>query len=128
MIGPSMIDPILDELEAELGETIPQVVIESERRFVRTGFVPVEDLVNEDILRSRIALRGFGNLREVKMGKKGVRLLIENATQHLIGVGMAQGLFELAFNVESYVDWEFSEDGDLELEVYPKNIKKAVGG
>jgi hypothetical protein len=128
MIGPSMIDPILDELEAELGETIPQVVIEAERRFVRTGFVPVEDLVNEDILRSRIALRGFGNLREVKMGKKGVRLHIENATQHLIGVGMAQGLFELAFNVESYVDWEFSEDGDLELEVYPKNIKKAVGG
>ena len=128
MIGPSMIDPILDELEAELGETIPRIVIEPERRFVRKGFVPVEDLVNEDILRTRIALRGFGNLREVKMGRKGIHLLMENATQPLIGVGMAQGLFELAFDVDSKVEWELSEDGDLELEVYPKNIKKVVGG
>jgi len=128
MIGPSMIDPILDELEAELGEAIPHMVIEAERRFVRAGFVPVEDLVDEDILRTRIALRGFGNLREVKMGSRGVRLRLENATQHLIGVGMAQGLFELAFNVESEVDWEFHEDGDLELEVCPRNVRKAVGG
>jgi hypothetical protein len=128
MIGPSMIDPILDELEAELGETIRHVVIETERQFVKTGFVSVEDLVDEEYIRKRIALRGLGNISNIEIDEKCVRIRMENAALHLMGVGIAQGIFEMAFNVQSEVDWEFSDDGVLEIEVRPMIIRKAVGG
>lgn len=39
---------------------------------------------------------------------------------HLIVVGLVQGLYELAFDIESKVDWELSEAGDLKIEVTPK--------
>jgi hypothetical protein len=128
MIGPSMIDPILDELEAELGETIRQVVIEAERQFVQTGFVSIDEVVDEGYIRKRIALRGLGNISNIDIDEKCVRVRLENAALHLMGIGIAQGFFELAFNVESEVDWELSEDGVLEIEVRPKIIRKAVGG
>ncbi len=37
-------------------------------------------------------------------------------------VGLVQGLFEMAFGIESSVDWELSPDGDLEVEVIPKGV------
>jgi hypothetical protein len=128
MIGPSMIDPILDELEEELGETIRQVVIEAERQFVQTGFVSIDEVIDEQYIRKRIALRGLGNISNIDIDEKCVRIRLENAALHLMGVGIAQGFFELAFNVESEVDWELNEDGVLEIEVRPKSIREAVGG
>ncbi|MDY6796543.1 MAG: hypothetical protein SWK76_14885 [Actinomycetota bacterium] len=118
--GPSMIDPVFEDLEQELGDSIPRVVVEAQKRFVKTGFFSVGEVDDEASLRSRLALRGLGNMVEVRMGRKGVRLVLENAALHLLGVGMAQGLYELAFNVESEVDWELSEDGVLHIEVNPK--------
>ena len=35
-------------------------------------------------------------------------------------VGLAQGIFEMAFDVDSNVDWELSGEGDLEVRVTPK--------
>ena len=128
MTGPSMIEPILDELEEAIGETISHLVIDAEMRFAKTGFVAIEELVDEDYIRRQLALRGMGNLSQLKIGEKSVRLRLENAALHLMGVGIAQGIFELAFNVQSEVDWELSEDGVLEIEVRPMIIRKAVGG
>jgi len=128
MIGPSMIDPILDELEEELGESVRRVVIEAERRFVQTGFVSIDEVVDEEYIRKRIALRGLGNISNIDIDEKRVRIRLENAALHLMGVGIAQGFFELAFNVESEVDWELSKDGVLDIEVRPRIIQKAVGG
>jgi hypothetical protein len=119
LTGPSMIDPIFDELEEELGDTIPRVVVEAQKRFIRSGFVGVAEVVSEENMRMQMALRGLGNLRELKMGKKGVRARIENIALPLLAVGSTQGLYEKAFDIDSDVEWELTEDGDLEVEVFP---------
>ena len=120
MTGPSMIDPIFDELEEELGEAIPRVVVEAQKRFVKSGFFAVEEVVSEENMREKLAVRGLGYLRYLRMGRKGVQLRMENVALPLMGVGLAQGLFEKAFQVESEVEWEFAGDGDLLVEVMPR--------
>jgi hypothetical protein len=45
---------------------------------------------------------------------------LDNAILHLMVVGLVQGLYELAFDIESEVDWELSGGGHLEIEVTPK--------
>lgn len=120
MTGPSMIDPIFDELEEELGEAIPRVVVEAQKRFVRSGFFAVDEVISEENTRMQMALRGLGNLKELKMGRKGVRARIENVALPLLAVGSTQGLFDKAFNMESEVEWELTDDGDLEVEVFPR--------
>ncbi len=76
----------------ELGETIPSVVIEAQRRFTKTGFYSIDQVQNEDEFRTQLALRGLGNLRMIRMGTRGLRMRIDNAATHLMTVGMAQGL------------------------------------
>ena len=44
---------------------------------------------------------------------------MENAALPLLTVGLTQGTFEKAFDVNSEVEWELSEDGDLNIEVSP---------
>ena len=120
MTGPSMIDPIFDDLQEELGETIPNVVVEAQKRFIRSGFFGVEEVLGEDEMRTQLALRGLGNLTELKMGSKGVQVTVENTAIPLLMVGLAQGLFEKAFNKDSDVDWELTADGTLLVEVKPR--------
>jgi hypothetical protein len=120
MLGPAMMDPIFKALEGELGETIPKVVVEAQRRFVKTGFYPMDILESEDDFRDQLALKGLGNLKSLKMDGKGLRMRLDNACLHLLTTGLAQGAFELAFGVDSSAEWELSKEGDLELTVAPK--------
>jgi len=117
-------DAIFAELEREFGKIIPRAVVEAQRRFVKTGFCSIEEVGDEGGIRTQLALRGLGDLREIKMGKRGVRMRLDNAGLHLMVVGLVQGLFEMAFGIESSVDWELSPDGDLEVEVIPKGVKE----
>jgi len=126
MLGPELLDALFRALEAELGETIPRVAVEAQRRFTKTGFYSIEEVSDEGDFRTQLALRGLGNLQEIKMGSRGMSMRIDNAAGHLLTVGMAQGLFEMAFDVESDVEWELSEEGDLELEVRPKAVMDTV--
>lgn len=121
MTGPALIDPIFEELEEELGKTIPQVVVEAQKRFVKSGFFAVEEVTTEEGMRDKLAVRGLGYLEYLRMGKRGVELKMVNVALPLLGVGLAQGLFEKAFNIESRVEWELKEDGDLFIEVTPKS-------
>jgi len=125
LVGPHVIDPVFEELEKELGEAIPAAVVEAQRRFVKKGY-SITEIGDEGDFRTQIALRGLGNLREIKMGAKGLRIRIDNAANYLMTAGLAQGLFEMAFDVESHVDWEVSEDGDLEVEVTQQGIREPV--
>jgi hypothetical protein len=120
VLGPAELDPIFTALEAELDDTIPSVVIEAQRRFVKTGFYPIDLLESEENLRTQLALRGVGNVREVKLYRKGARLRLDNACLHLLTIGLVQGIFEMTFDVESNVNWEVSKEGDLELEIVSK--------
>ncbi len=119
LLGPHMVDPTFEELERELGEDISQVVIEAQRRFSHTGFYAVAEIISEEAVRVELAVRGVGNLRELKMGKRGVTLRVDNVCLHLMVIGLAQGLFEMAFGVNSELDWTLSDDCTLELTIIP---------
>ena len=96
-----------------------EVVIEAQRRFVRGGYYSVSEVRGEPRMREVLALRGMGELLELKLGRKGVELRLANAALPLMGVGLTQGLYELAFGIESRVTWSFSEEGLLEVSVSP---------
>jgi len=117
MLGPEMQDPLFEELEKELGEAIPRAVVEAERRFIASGPYSIEELSDEDQFRMLLALRGMGNLREVTMDRRSMVMRIDNAANRLMAVGVAQGLFDKAYGLESHAEWEISENGDLQLEI-----------
>lgn len=118
--GPNELEPVFQELEAELGDTIPAVVVESQRRLTRSGLYPEEMLGDIDKSRAQLALRGLGSLKDLEVDRQGLRMRLNNTTLHLIIVGMMQGLFELAYDTDTEVDFEFTEESDLELEIKPK--------
>ncbi len=119
LIAPSMMESVLSELEDELGPTIPEVVIEAQRRFVRGGFYRIDEVVGEQEMRDELALRGLGEIKRLSLGRRGVELHLDNPRLHLIVVGITQGLFELAFGIESRVEWELDEAGSLRVKVTP---------
>jgi hypothetical protein len=126
IMGGGLLDPLFYELEAELGETINRTVVEAQRRFVKTGFYSIEEVGDEGDIRTQLALRGLGNLKEIKMGKRGVRVRLDNATLYLMVVGLIQGLFEMAFGIDSDVEWVFTGEGNLEVEVTPRVTQVSV--
>ena len=120
MLGPAALDAIFEELEKELGENIPEVVIEAQRRFVKAGFSSSQEVRGVEDFRQELALRGAGNLKEFEADKDGLRVRIENPCLYLMLVGLIQGLFELAFGREGDVEWELAGDGDLTVKVTSK--------
>jgi hypothetical protein len=72
------------------------------------------------ILRAQLALRGLGNLRELQVSEKGLGMRLENTVLHLMTTGLMQGLFEIAYDLDSSVEWEHSAEGDLEVEITPR--------
>ncbi|MBC7230562.1 MAG: hypothetical protein H5T74_09280 [Actinobacteria bacterium] len=116
--GPSALEVVLEDLQAELGEEVPAAVIEAERRFVK------ERARRRDWRRGRTtfnrlsALRGMGNVTRFEADEKHLSLTIENACLPLLMVGMAQAIYELALNRESSrYEYHFADDGDLSIEV-----------
>ncbi|MBN2026032.1 MAG: hypothetical protein JW854_04665 [Actinobacteria bacterium] len=118
--GETGLQDVFDELEKELGEAIPRAVIEAQRRFIKTGFFSIEGLLSEADFRTQFAYRGLGDLSEFRMGATGLHVRLENPTLHHSVIGFAQALFEMAFNVDSVVDWEINTDGDLLVKVNPR--------
>jgi hypothetical protein len=120
MLGPAYQDAIFSELERELGETIPKVIVEAQRRFVKTGFYKIAEMQDEESFRKQLALRGLGDLREITLSAGGLKVVIKNATLHLMMAGLLQGYFETATRSESEVGWEMRDDGTLELDITAK--------
>jgi len=116
--APSVLDAVFGELERELGESIPGVVIEAQRRFARNFYAP-DDVVDEARFRTALALRGMGNLRRLDIERSGLDMRLDNAVMHLLVVGLFQGFYEIAHGVDSTVEWSISESGDLEMQVSP---------
>lgn len=116
-IGSSALEAVFDELERELGETIPQLVIDAQRRFVAAGFYSEVEIGGESDLRKQLALRGLGNLLEMEVGDKRLWIRLENACLHLLIVGLLQGFFELTYDCKSAVEWDLAEDDVLTVKV-----------
>ena len=122
VMSPDVLEAVFDELEAELGDTIPRAVVEAQRRFIKSGGYSIDEISDEGDFRTQLAVRGYGNLRGIYLGRDGLNLSIDNAAAPLMIVGLAQGLFEIALDVESDAEWEISEEGDLEVKITPKGI------
>ena len=117
--GPNQTEPIFSELEKELGEEIPQTVIEAQRRIARAGFLPVEIMESQERLRMELAIRGLGNLRSYRADKSGLSLRLENVCLPLIVVGSIQGLYDLRYHAESRLEWELTPERTLSVELKP---------
>jgi len=116
IFGPAGLEAILDDLEAELGSTIPDAIIEAERRCVREAGSGMEWLGTPESYREMFAVRGLGNLVTLEAGERRVAMTIENSCVNLVTVGMAKGLFELAVGVSaSTVEWSSTPEGTLAI-------------
>ncbi|OFW55497.1 MAG: hypothetical protein A2W01_05235 [Candidatus Solincola sediminis] len=120
VMGPEIQDPLFAELEKELGESIPEVVIAVQEDLVKSGFHSMPDLENVDDFRTQLALRGIGNMQEMKSRPKGLTMRIENSSCHLMVIGMMKGLFDKTYDVASHAEWEISADGELRFEITPE--------
>jgi hypothetical protein len=120
--GSALLDPVFNELEAELGDTVPRAVVEAQRRFTKSGFYTLDDITDEGDFRTQLAFRGLGNLKKLEMKKKGMSMRVENVALPYIVAGLSQGFFEMGFGVDTTIDWELSEEGNLQVEVKPVKI------
>jgi hypothetical protein len=118
MLGAPYLEVMFEELENELGDSIPSVIVEAQRRFTGTGFYSINDVKDASDFRTQLALRGVGNLREFRIGGRGVRMEVHNVAIPYMVIGMMQGIFERTFDMGSMVDWELA-DGNLIMEVTP---------
>jgi len=119
-IGSAALEAVFQELENELGETIPQVVIDAQRRFVASGFYSRKELTSGVDYRKQLAMRGLGNLREMEFDDEHLLVRLENACLHLMLVGLLQGFFELVNRRKSGVEWELTADDVLNVNVTPR--------
>ncbi len=119
MLGPAYLEAVFDELERELGEDIPRVVVEAQRRFTMKGIYSAEEIGSEEDFRKLLAVRGFGNLLEMRVSEEGLRARLQNPALHLIIAGLMQGYFETVSRTKSDIAWEIEADGTLALKITP---------
>ena len=122
MIGPAALEAVIELLESELGDTVPETIIEAQRRFVKTDFYSLEEARSEEGLRAHLALRGLGNLREMTWNGGRLTLRLENACLHLLLVGVMKGIYELATGKDAEVAWELDEKGSFLIEAWPAEL------
>lgn len=116
--GPLSLESIFDDLEVELGEVIPDMVIEAMRIYIRDTWSNEEWWRDADTFRHMIGVRGMGNLVRFEGRRNGLELTIENSALPLMMVGIVQALVEMAYRAESsQVEWSLAEDGDLDVSV-----------
>ncbi|MEJ5186227.1 MAG: hypothetical protein WHT46_04030 [Candidatus Geothermincolales bacterium] len=117
LLGPNQIASMFDELEKELGEDIPRVVVESQKNFTLRGFLPENILLNEQRFREELALRGLGVLERLRVDDRGLEMRLENSCLPLVVVGTVQGMYEKLYGRSTGVSWELADNGDLEVTV-----------
>lgn len=119
LFGPLATEAVLQDLEAELGEAIPETVVEAMRRYIRVAWSDEEWWRDAETFRRMIGVRGMGNLTHFHGTRKGLSLAVQNSTLHLMMVGTVQALVEMAYRADaSRVEWSLGEDGDLEISVH----------
>jgi hypothetical protein len=116
--NPQIMEAVFDDLEAELGDSIPEAVIEAQRLYGKQSMSADNWRRSGYDFKGWSALRGLGNITAFKADQKRLSLTLENSSMHLAMVGMAQALYELAWGAESSLrEWDSTEDGDLHITV-----------
>lgn len=118
IFGPAPLDAIFHDLEAELGEAIPETVIEAQRRYIKSAWGVERWNRSGATFQKMIAVRGLGDLVEFAGDGDHLSMRIENSCLHLAMIGTVQALVELAYRAESSsCYWEMADDGDLSLTI-----------
>jgi hypothetical protein len=118
IFGPHSIDSIFNDLESELGEAVPEMVIEAQRRYIKSAWSRDEWRRRAPDFQHLLALRGLGNLVDFKGDREHLTVTLQNSCLHLPMVGIVQALVEMAYRADnSTYKWDFSEDGDLTVTV-----------
>ena len=113
--GPNLIMPIFEELEKELGEENPAMVVDAVRGYARGGVLPPGLLEDREAFRHELALRGLGNLGLLEVDSRKLEMLQRNVCLPPVVVGFVQGMYEDLHGVESRVEWKVDEAGDLHI-------------
>jgi hypothetical protein len=118
IFGPGAADAAFEDLEAEVGETIPETVIDAQREYVKAS-MKSEDYHNFMAgLEGVLAIRGVGMLARLEADDKHISITIENSCLHLWMIGIIQGLFELGTGSSSTTrEWNLSPEGVLAVTV-----------
>ena len=118
VFGPLAVDSLFEDLETEIGEVIPETIIEAQRRQIKTSWDIESWNKDGSTLRQMIALRGFGNLTTFEGDRTHLDIVVENACLHLPMIGTTQALVELAYKADrSTCEWELADDGDLSMNI-----------
>lgn len=118
LIGPFSMDSVLHDLEAELGPSIPELVVEAQRKYVKSRIVGGQWRHSGTTFNRMAALRGVGNITRFEADEKRLSVNIQNSCMPLLLLGMARAIYETALGKESSTyEWELKEDGDFEFTV-----------
>jgi hypothetical protein len=118
LFDPAAIDTVFEDLEAELGEEVPEAIIEAQRRYGKLSMSAENWRRSGYDFKSWNAMRGLGNMTAFKADSKRVSLTLENPSMHLAMVGMAKALYELAWGAESSThEWHRNDEGDLVINI-----------
>lgn len=117
IFGPRGMEAILDDLETELGEAIPEVIIEAQRRYIKEAMNDMTWLGEPERYRRMLAFRGLGNMNRFEASDRRMSVTMENPCIPLMVVGMVQAMFELiSGSEESTYEFERAPD-DLTITV-----------
>ena len=122
---PAAVDLVFEDLKAELGESVPEAIIEAQRHYAKLSMSGESWRRSGFDFKAWAAMRGLGNITAFKSDEKRLTLTLENPSMHLAVVGMAIALYELAWNTYcSTHEWHITDDGDLviTLELYATQV------
>ncbi len=118
IFGPHAVDSVLADLEEELGEEIPRLAVEAQRRYVKSRLAAENWRRRGTTFARMAAVRGLGYVAEFEVNERRLRVRLLNSCMPYLCVGMAQALYELAMGRErSEAHWSLSADGELEIAV-----------
>jgi hypothetical protein len=118
LIGPIAMDAVLQDLESELGGSIPEVVVEAQRRYVKSRIEGGRWRRGGATFNRLTALRGLGNITLFEADEKHLSVTIQNSCMSLLVLGMAQAIYETALGLESTdYEWKINDDGDFEFTI-----------
>jgi hypothetical protein len=119
LFDPAAMDAVFDDLESELGESVPEAIVEAQRRYGKLSMSAENWKRSGYDFKSWAASRGLGNITAFKADGKHLSLTLENPCMHLALVGIAVALYELAWGAESSShEWHRTGDGDLIIEAW----------
>lgn len=130
LFGPAGLVAVFDELESELGETIPETIVEAQRLHAESmmknnwGSMGTVDLASglpglRQWLQGWLGMQGMGNLTSLEESGGAFTARIENPATPLVLVGTSAALFEFLSGAGSSVDWSIAADGDLTFTITP---------